>query len=102
MKGMYDEVYCGSNSTVLQYRELIKKQASTQGVGDTFSQKLQGVPEAFKVLERVRSEKEIRKAWQRKRSLLRQRHQRPFQRRKGMQLFTLLPVKTFYKVKYID
>jgi hypothetical protein len=33
IKGVFDEVYCSSNSIVLHYRELIRNHVSTQGVG---------------------------------------------------------------------
>jgi hypothetical protein len=33
MEGIYDEVYSGNNSIVIQYRDLVKNQVTTQGAG---------------------------------------------------------------------
>jgi hypothetical protein len=52
MKVIYDEVYSGGNSIVLHYQYLIRNQVFTQGAG---------VMEMHLVLDRVRSEKEIKK-----------------------------------------
>jgi hypothetical protein len=60
MKGIYDEAYSGSNSIVLHYQDLIRNQVPrSSSHGDASGKSTQGVPEAFMVLKRVRSEKGI-------------------------------------------
>jgi hypothetical protein len=103
MEGIYDEVYSGNNSIVIQYRDLVKNQVTTQGAGvmDTHLAKVLKVYQKrlskWKEKDQRRRLKQIaEKTPEEKESdeKVVKKTPKTVPENKGMRLFTLLPVKS--------
>ncbi len=110
MEGIYDEVYSGNNSIVIQYQDLVKNQETTQGTGvmDTHVAKVLKVYQKrlskWKETDQRRWLKQtVEKTTEKKESDEKVGTKTPktVPENKGMRLFTLLPVKSSYTMSNI-
>ncbi len=110
MEGIYDKVYSGNDSIVIQYRDLVKNHVTTQGTGimDTHLAKVLKVYQKHLSYWKEKDQRRWLKQTAEKTTEKKESDEKvgtktpkTVPENKGMQLFTLLPMKSSYTMSNI-